>query len=1727
MPCRLILSLLLLACSPRDRVHAAAAGTPLRVGVSAVDISPQHPVRLSGYGFRREECSDVGHRIWAKALAIAGPGHELTLLITVDNVGVPGALTTELADRLQRRLQLPPDRLAVSASHTHTAPMLSGALPTLFGVPIPPEHQANIDRYTRFFVDRLEEAALAAARDLRPARLEWGIGRAGFAANRRTAGGPVDHDLPMLVVRGSDGKPRAIWFSYACHCTTLSNNKVSGDWAGWAQSDIEAAFPGAIALASIGCGADANPSARAGGDSTEFAEAHGRAIASEVVRLLGTSLEPITAAPTTSLDRFDLALAPSRTRAEWEERAKTDDAIGYHAKLNLARLGRGETIPAHIPYSVQTWRFGTQLALVFLPGEVVVDYSLRLKRELDSTRLAVIAYANAAPCYIPSERILKEGGYEGGGAMIYYDQPQVFASGLEEKIIGSVRRQIPAAFECPPGTEGIPARSPERSRLTFRTPPGLELQIVASEPMLASPITIDWDARGRMWVTEMCDYPAGVDGNWLPGGRIKVLEDTNRDGLPDRATVFVDHIPFPTGVKPWGNGALICAAPDILYAEDLDGDLKADRVTKLFSGFATENFQARVNSLALGLDNWIYGANGLLGGTIHGTFTPARIRPGTSAAPQIDVDIRNRDFRFHPFTGAFETAAGLTQQGRVRDDWGHWFGCDNSQAVTQYPLPEHYLRRNPHVPSPDPVHFVPTGPSPDRLFPASRLLARFNDLEMANRVTSACGIEIYRDDLLGAEYQGNAFVCENVHNLIHRQILSSDGIVFSGRRADDEQNSEFLASADNWSRPVQVRTGPDGALYVVDMYRFLIEHPRWIPAERLAQIDVRAGADRGRIYRLVPKAGKLRPIADLRKMSTARLAEHLDHPNGPERDRVHLELLMRGDKSALPRLTRLATSASRAEVRLQALCVLEGLNALTPDLVAKALQDPHEQVRCNAVRLAENWLSGTRPSADPRDVSRLANSVLALAEDNSRSVRYQVAFTLGVTRHPGAGVQLARIALQEPENDYLRAAVLSSAVPHAAAMLAEITAAERSSPGIDALLVALVTTSAAAGDPAALKHTLDSLLPRADRPVTSAGLAAFAGLLDALERRDIRLPSLLTGDAAPHDGTGRLRSLREAAVNLARTPTAPQADRELALRTFARDPSAQADDIELLATLVSTTPELRNAAIAALQRVRTPAVADQLLRDWPQHSPLTRSAIVTLLLSREEWLMPLLVAVKEGHVAAAEIPLSEQLRFARSAHEETRIFAREVLRATPISPREAVLADYRRALGRAGDPVRGREVFTRQCASCHSLDGVGFNVGPDLTTVGGKDEDYWLQNILAPSAAVVPQFVAYNIETKDGRNLSGVIQGESSTSLTLAQGGGAVETLLRSDIAELRASTLSLMPDGLEAGIPPASMADLLAFARRPSAPKVVPENKPVNITTAADGTLTLAASRKAALPPGFSADHVARTPAAVTSVILDPSRPKTERETIITANPQYCADLVRELTRDLAPGKEEYERIPWIWRVAIATGRRNDPIHLRKVLAVSLPEEKAPLRDWQAVVLGGGLINGLSERGLAPGRRLLEVIGDDGTLRARWLRALELASKMAEDTTVPTGTRYDALRMLGMESWGKCGQQIARHLKPGGHEELQMGAVSALVDVEEPEASKALIGALPGLTASNRDLALDSMLRGERQALALLEAIAGNEVKRADLGLERQRALRGHGSAAVQARAAAVLGAP
>ena len=426
----------------------AAKPTYYSVGAASVDITPDYPVRLCGYGVRQNESQGVDQHLFAQALAIGTDKEGPALVLTVDNIIVPAYMRDDLVARLARKTRVRNDHLTVCSTHTHCAPMLKNVCTCLYGMDIPADHQEHIDRYTRELADKLEQVALAALKNRKPATLSCGKTEVGFALNRRPQGGPVDHDLPVLVAKDKSGRIVAIWTSYACHCTSLGNepNRICGDWAGFARELLQRDHPGAVALVGIGCGGDADPQRRGNVDA---AKENGDEINSAIKTLLRKGLQPLNGKLECRARQILLPYDRLFTREEWTARAAAPDHwVAYHARKFLAKLDRGEEIPAALPYLVQTWNFGDQVAMIFLAGEPVAEYALRFRKEYDGRRLWVCGYANDVPTYIPTRRVWQEGGYE-GGAFIYADHPARFSEATEALVVQTVHELMPAAFVAP------------------------------------------------------------------------------------------------------------------------------------------------------------------------------------------------------------------------------------------------------------------------------------------------------------------------------------------------------------------------------------------------------------------------------------------------------------------------------------------------------------------------------------------------------------------------------------------------------------------------------------------------------------------------------------------------------------------------------------------------------------------------------------------------------------------------------------------------------------------------------------------------------------------------------------------------------------------------------------------------------------------------------------------------------------------------------------------------------------------------------------------------------------------------------------------------------------------------------------------------------------------------------------------------------------------------------
>jgi len=967
----------------------------------------------------------------------------------------------------------------------------------------------------------------------------------------------------------------------------------------------------------------------------------------------------------------------------------------------------------------------------------------------------------------------------------------------------------------------IPPKDPAEALKSFRlADDALRIELVAAEPLLRDPVAMAFDARGRLYVVEFPEYNQRyADGGIREGdhGRVRLLEDTDGDGRMDESAVFADGLDFASAIFCWDGGVFVGVAPDILYLKDTDGDGKADRREVVLTGFAREKQragQAPLNSFRWGLDNRITLSTNLSGGAIRSPDEP-------DAAP---VKVRRRDIAFDPRTGEFEATSGGGQHGMTFDDWGRRFVCRNSEPVKLLFYDDRYLAGNPWLAAPSPAVGIAAKGKYTKLFSISdeepwrvvRTRMRAGDefdgpvegpdgtAQVSGYFTAATGVTVYRGDALPERYRGNVFTGEAANNLVYRAELIPDGVGLTAKRAGPAGGPEFLASTDNWFRPVQMGHGPDGALYVLDMYRFLIEGAKFLPPQVLAHLDLRAGANRGRLYRITAgETPEERRRPDLAEMDSASLAELLAHPNAWHRETAARILYRRQDRSAVAAIRRVAEDATAGPLaRTQARSTLEGLGALEPADVARALRESRPDALRRALRLAEPFAA---------DHPELATRIVELTGHSDPAVRYQAAWSLGVV--PGGASKteaIARLLAKEHGDRWIRLAALSAihpgdAGPVLTALLANGTL-RRSDEGAALLddLVEQIARSGHRGD-AAMASRRIAALPQDD-----------ASLSRRLLRRLITRCAPETRAWLRENGSEAVAGAMERMLTAARrTATDPEAK-----------PSRRASAIERLRYAgfaefrerapgwldPTQPPAVHRATIDALGRFSEDGVADLLVDAWPGLGPAAREGALEVLTARPDRALRCLEAVEAGVIGRGELGPARIAVLREFPEESVQRRARAIFSEGPGSDRAAVIETYRAALEMEGDPESGRTVFRRACSACHRLEGTGNDIGASLRGIGESGAESLLLNILDPNRDVKPQYLVYTVTTKDGQSHTGMIRSESANSLVLRRLDGADREILRADVESLRGLGMSFMPNGLEAQISVEEMADLLAY---------------------------------------------------------------------------------------------------------------------------------------------------------------------------------------------------------------------------------------------------------------------------------------------------------------------------
>jgi putative membrane-bound dehydrogenase-like protein len=960
--------------------------------------------------------------------------------------------------------------------------------------------------------------------------------------------------------------------------------------------------------------------------------------------------------------------------------------------------------------------------------------------------------------------------------------------------------------------------SPEESLRHFEIFPDHQIELVAAEPDVVDPVHIAFDHRGRMWVCEYSDYPNGPDPEQPGKSRIRILTDADSDGRYDNPVTFADQLLFANGLMPWKDGVIATVSGRVLFLRDTDGDDRCDDTQEWFVGFTEENPQLRANHPTFALDGWVYVANGLRGGNVVRGKDWERAFGEEGAKPQADAEIGEvggeemiaiggRDFRFHPITGAAEAVTGVGQFGLAFDDYGNRFVCDNRHPCRQIMFEDWHLKRNPHVTIPEVMHDVLKAGEESRLYPISRTWTTSN--LHANQFTAACGLCIYRGTALAPELYGSAFVCDPTANLVHAERLVPDGATFRGEPL--QEGKEFLATRDEWFRPVNLTVGPDGALYVVDMYRAVIEHPQFMPEELQNRPDLMLGTDRGRIYRIVAQETPPAMLSNLPGVGAPdeSLFQMLGEVNAWQREVAHrlVSERMIPPQRIFEQFANWRDEPGRV-----------GNDSRAPIHFAWLLSNGREHFDSWGnpdelpLRPREDgsWLDETTARIlsvrrGPIDLNALSNVIhndLVSMEDPA--LRFQL--VLGLIGTDGGKIvsrTLGRLVSESPDERWLADAVALAANDPAVA-----TRAMLFSPGTDARRLPHIERFA---ESAARRQSLtdvDAILAVPQDNIAQQ-FATVIGVGRGLRAQGKSLTVVRQEFSAASQS--RIDEDFQTAVDLLDTPDSPALPNAIKLLAFA--PWEQAQVLLTLAGDVRS-PAARRLAIEVLGQRGEPEIGSALLAGFAGLSPELRTATLTAMFSNRDRLLLLLDEIESGAIPPGLIDATRVQQLTSSGDELIRSRSAAIFAALAPADRTEVLEQYQASLALESDPLRGREIFRAQCVTCHKIGDLGVDVAPDISDSRIRTREYLLTAILDPNRAIDNNYYGYLVMDTSGQTFSGILASETATSVTLKQPEGKLVTVPRDEIDILQSSGVSLMPVGLERNITPQQMADLLSFLK-------------------------------------------------------------------------------------------------------------------------------------------------------------------------------------------------------------------------------------------------------------------------------------------------------------------------
>ncbi|AMV32315.1 Neutral/alkaline non-lysosomal ceramidase [Pirellula sp. SH-Sr6A] len=1449
----LILGWLCLAMSLR-------ADAQFRAGATAKNIDPkQFPVWVNG-GIAGYQADSVRESLYSRTLVLED-GKTAIAIAIVDNCILPHEVTDRAKVLAHQATGIPPERILIAATHTHSAVAVAGT----HGCPIQEDYAAALPNW-------IAEGIQEAQSRLVPARIGFGSTTADRyiycrdwlmkpgAANstlftgrnvdwvsmnpghenekKRAPVGSIDRHIPILSVQDQDGNHLALLASFGTHYAGAK--ALSSDYFGFVcnrlarelRSDAPERFVGLMANGTSGnanCIDFSKPR-----EPFTFTD-----VGTYVSDLILEAVQEIEYRSDVTIDSefasFDVAVRmPSA-----EEVSQAKNWIASHLQDRLPKTmdenyARETVLLSELPatrvMNVQALRVG-DMVIAANPCESYGETGLKIRQASPFAHTMNIGLANGHCGYIPPPEMFQLGSYTTWRArtscLEEFAEPKMVDA--IQRLVNQLHGRVRKVALQQRSSEGKmvtleeqpkPPVAPEMSIGFMQTDGNQKVDLIASEPMVFDPIAMQFDGQGKLWVVEMGDYP-----HPSPAGhsRVVILSDSNSDGVMDTRSVFQDGLRFATGVQPWANGAFVTVEGKLLFLSDDNHDGRADSQSIWLEGFTAGNPQLRANHPTITPDGWLTIASGLrLGKVQTGKDYPF--------AKQ-SVDATGGDIRFHLVTGKLEAIAGPTQYGIAFDLAGRRYGCSNRQPCFVVQVEKVQSSESPLSGFAPAIRNVLAAEAESQVHPLVQAWTTSN--LHAGQFTAACGVTLVEGEWMGRGSGIHILACEPTGSLVQCRSLSRRPDGHLEARKDGREDREFLASRDPWFRPVDLVRGPGQSLYVVDMYRAVIEHPEWVPDELKHRPDERDGDGMGRIYRIrEQKDAPESPVAVGSDQNLVDLLAHADRWVQRQAvlrilEQIHSSKISETDLDGLRRVTRVEprtgeqNAAARERVSIAAQLLFAAQSFRPADAIALFRSHDSELQVLGARLVAEVARNTSEESKRDWMAPELIECLREGLHAEQREWSQLSAWSL-------AWIGLDRLSLETQES-IDRGAIAKLIASPEDRLLWMGTSKLLEKEGFAFLLQYLKTLQNAGPTEAeGVSPTELEAIERLAKRMASQTPAGWLGELNALWHSDAKPRSARTEGVALAILSGQLTGgwkgmgLREDAIasieQVARDSKTLQ-HRILAIRCLGGlDGVSRLRKEQLYVSCLESEWEgVVLEGIRGLSRLSSPVLTTWVADRVSSVSPSLRNELVSIALRDAAYSESLVQALESKRLSPRLLSPSQLASLQKLPAAELRERAAAVMATLSNESREKVIARYRLAQSEKkgeSDFATGQALFGKHCASCHRIDGVGVAIGPDISDSRIQSYEKLLTAVLDPNQTIDANYFRYLARTEDGEVVEGILKEANAQSVVLEQQNGVRRTLSRDELEEFKSSGQSMMPEGFEALITPTEMGELLWYIK-------------------------------------------------------------------------------------------------------------------------------------------------------------------------------------------------------------------------------------------------------------------------------------------------------------------------